>query len=159
MSSSISAIASNPGSINNTDSLPGSAKALGQNDFLKLLVTQIQYQDPMNPKSNTDMAAQMAQFTSLQQASQSSSSLAMMQAGNLIGNQVTLQVDSKHFTTGVVSGIQMKNGTPQILVDDRFYNVSQVLSVSPAPPVMPSVMPPVTPPEPTTVTTTGTTTY
>ncbi len=38
MSTSISAVASNPGSIHNTDSLPGSAKALGQNDFLKLLV-------------------------------------------------------------------------------------------------------------------------
>jgi flagellar basal-body rod modification protein FlgD len=159
MSSSISATASNPGSLYNTDSLQGSAKALGQNDFLRLLVTQIQFQDPMNPKSNTDMAAQMAQFTSLQQASQSTSSLAMLQAGSLIGNQVTLQVDSQNIATGLVSGIQMKNGTPQILVGDRFFNVSQILSVSPAPPVMPSVMQPVTPPAPTTVTTSGTTTY
>ena len=136
MSNTISPVASNPGSIYNTDSLPGSAKSLGQNDFLRLLVTQIQFQDPMNPKSNTDMAAQMAQFTSLQQASQSSSSLAMLQASSLIGNQVTLQVDSKHITSGVVDGLQMKNGTPQILVDGRPFNLSQIVSVNPtAPPI------------------------
>ncbi|MEY4916820.1 MAG: hypothetical protein RL616_733 [Verrucomicrobiota bacterium] len=134
MSSPISATASNPGSLYNTDSLQGSAKALNQNDFLKLLVTQIQFQDPMNPKSNTDMAAQMAQFTSLQQASQSSSSLQMLQAGSLIGNQVKLQVEANQPpVTGLVSGLQMKNGTPQILVNGVYYNINQILSVSPMP--------------------------
>jgi flagellar basal-body rod modification protein FlgD len=133
MSSSISAVASNPGSLYNTDSAPGSAKALNQNDFLTLLVKQIQFQDPMNPKSNTDMAAQMAQFTSLQQAAQSSSSLQMMQASSLIGTQVTLQVDNKTLSSGVVTGLTMKNGTPQILVDGSLYNLNQILTVSPPP--------------------------
>ena len=133
MSNTISPVASNPGSIYNTDSLQGSAKSLNQNDFLKLLVTQIQFQDPMNPKSNTDMAAQMAQFTSLQQASQSSSSLQMMQASSLIGNQVTLNLDGKQVTTGLVSGLQMTNGKPQILVGGRLFDLSQVLSVNPPP--------------------------
>ena len=43
------------------------AKTLSQNDFLKLLVTQMSAQDPLNPKGDLDMAAQMAQFTSLEQ--------------------------------------------------------------------------------------------
>ena len=44
-------------------------KPLGQDDFLKLLVTQLQHQDPMNPIENQDFIAQTAQFTQLEQLS------------------------------------------------------------------------------------------
>lgn len=40
---------------------------LGKDDFLRLLTTQLQNQDPMNPVSNTDFIAQTAQFTSLEE--------------------------------------------------------------------------------------------
>ena len=113
--------------------LAGTNATLGQNDFLKLLVAQIQFQDPLNPKSNTDMAAQMAQFTSLSQASQTTASLAMLQANSLIGNQVSVQIDSKHSDSGVVSGVTLVNGSPQILVNGKHYNLNQVTAVSPAP--------------------------
>jgi len=43
-------------------------KVLGQNDFLQLLVTQMQNQDPMSPMQDTEFIAQMAQFTSLEQS-------------------------------------------------------------------------------------------
>lgn len=48
----------------------GAAKvpgALGRDDFLNLLVTQLQYQDPLNPMDSTDFTAQLAQFSSLEQ--------------------------------------------------------------------------------------------
>ena len=122
---------SNAGTINATDTLQGSSKQLDQNDFLKLLVTQIQYQDPMNPKSNTDMAAQMAQFTSLTQASRMSSSLTMLQASSLIGNAVTLHVAGKPEATGVVSGVLLDGGTPKLLVGGKTFDLSQVTSVMP----------------------------
>jgi len=38
---------------------------LDKADFLELLCTQLRYQDPLNPQSDTDMAAQLAQYTSL----------------------------------------------------------------------------------------------
>jgi flagellar basal-body rod modification protein FlgD len=109
------------------------SQTLDQNAFLKLLVSQIQYQDPMNPKSDTDMAAQMAQFTSLQQASESSASLAMLQASNLIGSTVTVQVDQNNSTSGVVGGVIMNNGKPQVTVNGASYSLSQITSVSPTP--------------------------
>ncbi len=60
-----------------SDTVTGAQQTLTQNNFLQLLVAQMENQDPMNPQSDTDMAAQMAQFTSLTQANQMSSSLSM----------------------------------------------------------------------------------
>jgi len=119
-----------------TATLTNPGSTLNQADFLKLLVAQIQYQDPMNPQSDTEMAAQLAQFTSLQQATQSSSSLAMMQANGLIGSTVTVQVDPNNaaagVASGVVTGVVMSNGAPQISINGTLYALSQVTSVTPA---------------------------
>ena len=42
-------------------------KELGRNAFLKLLVAQLQHQDPLNPMASADFTAQLAQFSSLEQ--------------------------------------------------------------------------------------------
>jgi len=115
-----------------TDTFTNPKSALNQADFLKLLVAQIQYQDPMNPQSDTAMAAQLAQFTSLQQATQSSASLAMIQANSLVGKTVTIQVDSTHTASGVVTGVVMNDGAAEITVGTTNYTLSQVTSVTPA---------------------------
>jgi flagellar basal-body rod modification protein FlgD len=114
-----------------SDAFNNPSNALSQNDFLKLLVAQIQYQDPMNPQSDTQMAAQMAQFTSLQQATQSTSSLAMIQANSLVGSTVNVQIDSQHSANGVVTGVVMNNGTPQITVGGQNYGLNQITSITP----------------------------
>jgi len=53
----------------------GSASALGKDEFLKLLVTQMQYQDPLNPMDNAQFTAQLAQFSSLEQLFQVNNNL------------------------------------------------------------------------------------
>ena len=109
---------------------------LDQNDFLKLLVAQMQFQDPLNPKSNTDMAAQMAQFTALQQSTEMSSSLSMLQANGLIGSNVKVQIDSNTSTSGLVTGVTMDKGVPMVTVGGTNYKVSQITSITP--PVTPT---------------------
>lgn len=126
----------NSTSSNSTDTVSGPQQTLTQNDFLQLLVAQMENQDPLNPESDTDMASQMAQFTSLTQTSAMSSSLSAMQANSLIGSTVTLQeANSNSTTSGVVSsvvlGSESSDGTPQIVVNGTAYDLSQVLSVTP----------------------------
>jgi len=148
MSSSISSVAASTGSATSPDSVSNPAQSLNQSDFLQLLVAQMQYQDPMNPQSDTEMASQMAQFTALQQATQSTTSLAMMQANSLIGSTVSVQIDSTTPpVTGVVQGVSLASGAPQIVVNGASYDVSQVTSVAPT----------VTTPATTTTTTTPST--
>ena len=116
-----------------SDTISGSQQTLTQNDFLQLLVAQMQNQDPLNPQSDTQMAAQMAQFTSLTQSSAMSSSLSMLQANSLIGSTVSLQVDPKTTASGVVQGVVLNGTTPQVIVNGTNYNLSQVISVTPTP--------------------------
>jgi flagellar basal-body rod modification protein FlgD len=116
-----------------TDTVSGSQQTLNQQDFLQLLVAQMQNQDPLNPQSDTDMAAQMAQFTSLTQSSAMSSSLSMLQANSLIGSTVSLQIDPKTTASGVVQGVVLNGTTPQIIVNGTTYDLSQVIAVTPTP--------------------------
>ena len=49
----------------NTEAKQGGSDTLGQSDFLKLMTTQLQNQDPFAPMDNGDFIAQMAQFSSV----------------------------------------------------------------------------------------------
>ncbi|WP_242119121.1 flagellar hook assembly protein FlgD [Sphingomonas lacusdianchii] len=60
-------------------------RSLGQDDFLRLMTAQLQYQDPFNPTDNGQMVAQMAQFSSLSGITEMSSTLKTL-AAKLGGN-------------------------------------------------------------------------
>ena len=116
---SVASSATTTASGSTTDTTANPASTLSQADFLKLLVAQMQNQDPMNPQSDTDMAAQMAQFSSLTESTNMSSSLSMMQANSLVGSTVNLQIDSNTTASGVVQGVVMTNGSPEVIVNGR----------------------------------------
>lgn len=116
-------------------------KTMGQDDFLKLLVTQFTNQDPMNPMKDTEYIAQMAQFTSLEQTKSMSSEIAKLRSDNqilqgnaLIGRTVELQPDPQKENSrlvGIVSAVSIKAGTPQIVVNNTPYDLSSVLNIRP----------------------------
>lgn len=62
--------------------------ALGKNEFLELLITQMRYQDPLDPVDNSQMIAQLAQFSSLEQMTNLSNSQMGLQSYSLIGKEI-----------------------------------------------------------------------
>jgi flagellar basal-body rod modification protein FlgD len=76
-----------------------SAEILGKDDFLNLLITQLQHQDPLNPAESTEFTAQLAQFSSLEQLNNINDNLKNMalfqtavtnsQAVSFIGKEIT----------------------------------------------------------------------
>lgn len=91
---------------------------MGKDDFMKLMSAQLKYQDPMSPMKNEAMAAQLAQFSSLEQMLNVNQNLEKMTAGqkpsehmmaaSLIGKRVT--TDTSHF-------MLEKDGNPEITFD------------------------------------------
>lgn len=81
----------------------GPGGKLGKNEFLKLLVTQLRYQDPMNPLQGEEMAAQLAQFSSLEQLVNIGDALKTQQSGNdalvqAVTNSVAINTIGKEVT-------------------------------------------------------------
>ena len=113
-------------------------KSLGQDDFLRLLVTQMTSQDPLNPQKDTDFIAQMASFTSLEQTKSMGADIAqvrsdqqLLQANSLLGRTVTMQVDEATQTVGQVSAVQIEAGKPMVVVNGQSYDLSRLLTIVP----------------------------
>lgn len=111
-------------------------KTLGQDDFLKLLVTRLKSQDPLNPQSDTDFIAQMAQFSALEESVATGKKIAALQdtqafeqANGLLGRVVNLQAGNNTQLSGTVSAVTLEAGTPRIVVNGQPYDLSQVLEV------------------------------
>ncbi|MGO8700726.1 MAG: flagellar hook capping FlgD N-terminal domain-containing protein [Limisphaerales bacterium] len=108
-------------------------QTLNQADFLNLLVTQMSSQDPLNPESDTDFAAQLAQFSALQTAQNTQTDLQSMQAVSLIGQNVTLLPSAGSAeASGTVSAMTINSGTPELVVNGQTYSLSQLAAVTPA---------------------------
>lgn len=95
---------------------------LNMQDFLKVLLTQLTYQDPMKPMDNEQFMAQMAQFTTLQQTQQLNSNLsqlltnqASLQSVGLIGRTVDLTTNSGS-VSGTVTALSLAGSSPQLTV-------------------------------------------
>jgi flagellar basal-body rod modification protein FlgD len=117
------------------------ANGLGMQDFLKILLTQLTYQDPLKPMDNQQFMAQMAQFTALQQTQELNTKIdqlitnqAALQSVGLIGRTVEVQTEGGKFT-GTVTALSFSSGTPQVTVhsstgtDLTGVSLSQILAV------------------------------
>jgi flagellar basal-body rod modification protein FlgD len=113
---------------------------LGQDDFLKLLITQLSYQDPTSPMEDKEFIAQMAQFSTLQQMtgiagdfSKLTEMLTNTEAATALGKSVELNVaqpegEDLQVVQGLVRSVT-RGSNPQILVNGTYYDWSQVTKV------------------------------
>ena len=113
-------------------------QALGIDDFMKLLATQFQQQDPLKPMDDTAFIAQTAQFTSLQQTNtlvqqmtQMSASQNISAANSYLGCQVTVDAGNGQTASGIVSAVDASGSAPQLILNGQSYPLSAVLLVQP----------------------------
>jgi flagellar basal-body rod modification protein FlgD len=87
-------------------------KILGKDDFLNMLIAQLQHQDPLNPTDSTEFTAQLAQFSSLEQLSNINDSLQNMEQfqASLIDSQAVSYIGKEITAKG--NSIQLENGRP-----------------------------------------------
>ncbi len=103
--------------------------------FMQLLVAQMQYQDPLEPQSNTDFVAQLAQLTSLEQMQSMGGSLTATQAMGFVGKQIYAEIlnsntgETEAFA-GLVDSVIMQSGAVYVVTDGNAIPVENVLMVS-----------------------------
>jgi flagellar basal-body rod modification protein FlgD len=112
-----------------------------QMDYMKLLITQLQNQNPLEPLDNNEMASQLAQFSQLQQLESLNSSFASVlstaqsnYANSLIGREISFASTDETGMSGITSGIVeevVNNADGQIMLvaGDNILSVEDVISV------------------------------
>jgi flagellar basal-body rod modification protein FlgD len=107
--------------VNNT-SLNSASLGLDLQSFLRIVLTQLSYQDPLKPMDNFEFVSQLAQFTSLEQSRQQSDKLDQMlavqaasQSLSVLGKTVDLNT-STGVTSGTVQSVSYQRDTPELTV-------------------------------------------
>jgi len=130
-----------PSSTSSTQSaITDATGGLGRDAFLKLLIAQLQNQDPMKPMEDKEFIAQLAQFSSLETLQNLESridsmiaSQAVDQASGLIGKQIEAQIQGVNggteTVTGAVSQVSVVAGVPKLMVGDKQVYLGDITKV------------------------------
>ena len=105
---------------------------MGKDQFLQLLVTQMQYQDPLNPQTDSTFVAQLAQFTSLEQMQNLNQTSVNNQALNLVGREVVVNAgtdSAKNLIQGTVDYVTMQNNEAYLSVNGTLYSIDKLQQV------------------------------
>ncbi len=121
----------------------GAQQTLGKDAFLKLMLTQMQNQDPLAPLDNQAMVAQLAQFSSLEQMTNLNSNFtnanvmsSFVSATNLLGKDVSIinptsSADAPTTITSRVQAVSYTSQGPQLtLANGQTTTVQQLVNVS-----------------------------
>lgn len=123
--------------VKSTENKSGQRKVgeLGKDEFLNLLVTQLRYQDPLNPVEDKEFIAQMAQFSALEQMQNLNASFSATKAFGMIGKYITAtMLNESTFETetieGMVDSVKMEGSKTYLVVGDKDVPVEKVVGVS-----------------------------
>ena len=117
-------------------SLKNQTTAAGEMDkdsFLQLLVAQMQYQDPLEPTSNTEYVAQYAQFSQVEALNNMSTNMDLMRASSLVGQEVYIKTTSSSGDTNYVQGrvdyVVYEGGKPYLSIKENLYSMDDLDTV------------------------------
>ncbi len=100
--------------------------------FLKLLITELQFQDPLNPMNDREFMTQLAQLSSLEATKGlqlSSQALALMQSVAFIGKMVEAVGQDGETFTGLVEEVRFENSAPVLFVAGQRVGLENVVRV------------------------------
>lgn len=133
---SIPSTSPNPIGENKSNQYQLETDGFGQDAFMKLLLAQLQNQDPLKPMEDKEFIAQLAQFNSLNQLTQINKTLGelmtaqtLSQGSALIGKTVTGVSGSGGLISGVVSGLKIVNDKVTLDVNGQNVPLDTVNSV------------------------------
>ena len=129
--------ATGAGSVFGSAAQTASKGMLGEDAFLRLLTTQLRYQDPSNTMDDKEFVAQLAQFSTLEQTNKMASGLkdlaqsgASAQAVSLIGKTIEyLDAESGSALEGNVSAVRFSADGPTLMVGSKKVGLQDVVSV------------------------------
>lgn len=111
----------------------GKTNELGKDAFLKLLATQMQYQDPLNPNTDTQFVAQLATFSQLEQMQNLNATNTNTQAFGLVGKTVIVRAEDSsgmiNYVTGKVAFTSLVNGEASLFINGQYYPISELDTV------------------------------
>ena len=106
---------------------------LGKDAFLQLLVAQMKYQDPLNPTSDTEYIAQLAQFSQLEQMQNLAATNENSQMLSMVGKEVCVSSENEdgtlNYKQGVVEGVTISGGKAYLTVDGSLYDSEHLVEV------------------------------
>lgn len=107
--------------------------SLDKDDFLQLLVAQMKYQDPLEPETNTEYVAQLAQFSELEQMQNLNQTTTNTSAYTLVGQEVYIETETKigdpTTVQGTVEYVTLQNGKPYVSVNGELYSYDDIVQV------------------------------
>lgn len=106
-----------PSSASSVSSIVGNS-SLGKDEFLKLLVTELKYQNPLDPLDSTEYIAQLAQFSSLEQMQNLNTQMASLSAVSVIGKTASALDEEGNRISGQIMGVSFGNGKISLMIGD-----------------------------------------
>lgn len=106
--------------------------SLGYDQFLQLLCAEMQYQDPLEPTSNTEYVAQLATFSQMEATLNMQNTLLSQNANSLVGQYVIVNSNSDGVsaTAGFVDYVQYENDKQYLYINGNRYSLEDIYQVA-----------------------------
>ncbi|NLV16981.1 MAG: flagellar hook assembly protein FlgD [Syntrophomonadaceae bacterium] len=128
---------------NTGNTVTDTTKELGKDDFFKLLIASLKYQDPLEPMENQEFVSQMANFSSLEQMTNLNtqfqgmssflenclSSITYIQQATACLDKEVEYLDGDQILVAQVDGVEFHEGMPVLVAGDQRIHLAYVISI------------------------------
>jgi flagellar basal-body rod modification protein FlgD len=111
--------------------------SLTPDDFLKMLITELQNQDPTNPTDNSQILQQISEMSNIQATTSLNSSITAMvteqnlsAASALVGKNVQGLADDGSTASGTVDSVTISNGVPKLNIGQQTMTLSNIQQIN-----------------------------